>query len=894
MANNLTGDFEAVFEVSTRQINGLLATLHQSGVSEDAPLPLLHSASLRIGGPTIRPPVVGDFGDWVLTYQQARGPVGLHELQTQLTANAPPGAAKVLGDLFGQLVQVQFPPPPPEPVRGRVLVQVSTLTVSLPAGSTSEVTVHASVRAHYFPDPGTTDLPQPIHGEVQATFEVRQTQSAAGKRLLIQPSAQDSKIQFITAPGTGLNAGDVDRIAAQVRKAVRDSFPLLPVDLPAGFGFSDFKGVGSGPGQAVALPIQLSGAPPPPGGAQGVNNLFTGPAGFAVAVSKEFVLSTLQPTLDGLRQVQQDFTVSVLGFLHPTYHFSVTDVQLQFNDGSIDFIVKGKATTSSWYAPNYNNIVITQRLTLALFLNTLFIPALDSDLTVSGLPDSAVDGVKLAVIAQRNQTLPGAQDALNQQLRDARTKLNDALASFDPSASAGFRAGTSEDLGSSASGAVAVTPDGVILRGDIDSGAPRYAPIIDVAETDQGQAFTALNSWIPGGAIERLVWSWVEYTSIAVWSGVTKTFTDEHRFIFPKPPAVTGASSICLRLEGTQASPQGVVASVAGGTTCLAPGLGGVLEAPSWLEPVTVPIWLPGSAGETALKDVLAGHVSVQADAPRKGELSHNFLVYFADWGADQPLEVLAEGLAQVGRKDFSLVVIGVLPAGAFDSRRREVEARLGPALERSPVRLELTEDNEGGWTRTFAVSKVPSAYLMNARREFAWSCEGGPAPDVLAKALQDHLVSAPAPRARPLRLAVAPGEPAPDVLFADDRGNHVRLRGLRGREVLLNFWQPWSAPSIKELLRLERLHKEGGGRAPFIVAFHGGKDRKALGEVRRRHGLSIVLSHDTDQRTAGLYGVRCWPTTVSVNADGLINHVQFGVFHEHSAPPKGRAAEAP
>ena len=36
MPNHLTGDFEAVVEVSVRQINGLLATLHQSGFSADA------------------------------------------------------------------------------------------------------------------------------------------------------------------------------------------------------------------------------------------------------------------------------------------------------------------------------------------------------------------------------------------------------------------------------------------------------------------------------------------------------------------------------------------------------------------------------------------------------------------------------------------------------------------------------------------------------------------------------------------------------------------------------------------------------------------------------------------------------------------------------------------
>ena len=46
-----------------------------------------------------------------------------------------------------------------------------------------------------------------------------------------------------------------------------------------------------------------------------------------------------------------------------------------------------------------------------------------------------------------------------------------------------------------------------------------------------------------------------------------------------------------------------------------------------------------------------------------------------------------------------------VLPAGAFDCPRSTVEGRLGSLSERSGARLLLTEDHEGGWTRTFAAA---------------------------------------------------------------------------------------------------------------------------------------------------------------------------------------------
>ena len=112
MANGLTGDYEAVVQISVRQINALLATLHQNGASEEAPLKLLHSATVRVGDRRRRPgdDLVGDFGEWVREYQRARGPVGLGDVRTHLTGTAPPGAARMIEDFFSKFGQAEIPP----------------------------------------------------------------------------------------------------------------------------------------------------------------------------------------------------------------------------------------------------------------------------------------------------------------------------------------------------------------------------------------------------------------------------------------------------------------------------------------------------------------------------------------------------------------------------------------------------------------------------------------------------------------------------------------------------------------------------------------------------------------------------------------------------------------
>jgi peroxiredoxin len=231
--------------------------------------------------------------------------------------------------------------------------------------------------------------------------------------------------------------------------------------------------------------------------------------------------------------------------------------------------------------------------------------------------------------------------------------------------------------------------------------------------------------------------------------------------------------------------------------------------------------------------------------------------------------------------------VIVVLPAGAFNSSRREVESRLPASCEPLSAPVQFTEDDEGGWTRMFAVARTPSAYLITAKREFVWKHEGEPDPAALAAILDEPRVPSSSPRLRPLRLAVSAGDAAPDVSFEDDRRNQFALHRLRDGNVLLNFWQSWSAPCLKELGRLQNLLR-GSRESPFIVAFHGGNDGNALEEIRKRLGLSFPLVQDSQQRIARRYGVRCWPTTVSIGVEGRVEQIQFGTGHEHEQVPPG------
>jgi len=300
---------------------------------------------------------------------------------------------------------------------------------------------------------------------------------------------------------------------------------------------------------------------------------------------------------------------------------------------------------------------------------------------------------------------------------------------------------------------------------------------------------------------------------------------------------------------------------------------------PSTWGPITLPVWRADVVDTDALRNAIAAHVPVNSDTSVGGALSRNTLVYFADWQSEKPFAGLHAALSQV-RSKAALMAIVVVPAGVFDATRRELERKLAPGDDLWTV-VHLTEDDEGGWTRMFGVGKTPSAHLINARRECVWKHEGELDPAACAAALDNHLSPTSKPRFRPLRLAVSLGDLPPDAwLEADDR-EQFSIQRLRGREVLVNFWQSWSAPCLTELARLQRLVEAGKGTS-VVVALHGGTNAEALAEIRKRLGLSFTLVQDREQTVARQYGVRCWPTTIAFGADGRAKHIQYGRAHEH------------
>ena len=446
-------------------------------------------------------------------------------------------------------------PRPPGAVRGTARVQLSTPRVTFPAGSTSDVTFRARIRAHYTPDADTVMLPETIHGEVHVRYSIDLGRwlPYEERELTVTPTADDDQIQFLPAAGTvEPGSDDAKEIAQQIRNVVRGGFEPVTLNLAAGFPLAWFKALGTGDAQVLALiPVLPGGTPRPQSALALITTPFLNPGDhFAVAISKKYITPKLEPALSALEGSLPGYEAEdPWGGTAVAYAASVSDATLEFQAGQLVLVAEGQVSIYGWLASALGQagnfpFTVTQTLALTLKQGTLSLEApMDPD--ISGLSPTIENWAMPRIKKERDEALAEAQSQI-QTLTNA-FNLDEALEPFDDSTTSSL---TSVDI----------REEGAILRGVIAMKA-RPPVVVEFTETGDETAFTALQSWIPGGTIDRFRWSWTDINPDvqslwdSVWGLVLHEEVVEHSFLLRNrrdPTALPAQGHVCLRVEGTQ------------------------------------------------------------------------------------------------------------------------------------------------------------------------------------------------------------------------------------------------------------------------------------------------------------------------------------------------------
>jgi cytochrome c biogenesis protein CcmG, thiol:disulfide interchange protein DsbE len=121
-------------------------------------------------------------------------------------------------------------------------------------------------------------------------------------------------------------------------------------------------------------------------------------------------------------------------------------------------------------------------------------------------------------------------------------------------------------------------------------------------------------------------------------------------------------------------------------------------------------------------------------------------------------------------------------------------------------------------------------------------------------------------------------GDPAPTFSVTTLDGEEVSLDSLRGRAVIVNFWNSWCTPCKQEEPALQRFYERHRDDADFVLLGIVRDDpEEAARDAVEERGLEWPMGIDPRGKAALDFGTRGQPETYAITPDGLVAGVQFG-----------------
>jgi hypothetical protein len=873
VANLLTGDYEAVLQVSEATVNRLLASMHQHG---------------------------------------ANGPL-------QNYPTFPHTVSVRLGDVV-----------PIDGVRGTLWAQVSAPRIELIHGATDRFRIKVAVRSRYRPDPDTEPFPTYVHGRVEAEYalediprDCRGWGKLASSYLWFRAversvtftgdASYEDDFSVIMPPDEAtMNA----QITKQLAVLLVHVFEAAPHKVGPRFRKGSFKSLAQAPGTVNELPVPFlpSGVfeipvggnavvvplgvaqDPPPGLIDSPTNVVLADRDFAVAVSSESIMALVEPALDVIRSYQQTWSVTVSTFwddeaISTVYRGSVDSASAQWlpygSHAVISVEISGGVRTDS-VLPNID-FTVTQPFHLDFDPGdeVLRVWPLSNTVTAHasglGLPSDSLNAIAQGV-GQTVQNLAGSAAASLASTLDGMSsktqELRDVLASLD------YRSDAHLDDGR-------FHASGIVLRGWI-SVARRKKPVVKFKKIDADN-ISALESWIPGGGIDSFEWSWswfnfvrppgdARYRDRYVLRRQRGTSNGFGYLVGRVPiPGLDGSGQVCLHISGwTTDTTTGDFMRMFFGPICTRFGWpdmvridAGRLHLREYLDAQPQGVPRPPGPVETGLVDVTARHARAVG--------TNTLLVVVPEAWDDAAEATLVEGLAGCDRKDAGLLVMVLLRDGAL-ADGGELNVRLGALADRLPAPLLVNEDVDGAWSRAFAVNSAQVAWrLLGSDGGVLWMGEGPVSAEHLTGVLDRNLY--PCPPATPVALDENLEElfESPAMLGWLFDHHHVldpaapRERAkcppwvtvqpgeLRDVVAEVSFVRQGEVSTANELERMRNDHGHKGADDPGAVIVLDGADEREAEALAESLGPAFTVIPDPDGFLAGGVGVRRWPTSVSI-----------------------------
>jgi hypothetical protein len=868
MPNSLTGDFEAVLQVSGGTINRLVASMHQNAF-ENPKLPSFpHTVRMRIGD------------DYAY-----------------------------------------------EGVRGRAHVQVSVPRIELFHGVTDRFILDVGVRAWYRPDPGTEPLPAFINGTVRAEYRVQDIDPScpgweknAADHLWVRVirdsvtfrgTVENDESIFELAGAGSDPAASIAKVTRQIAHLLARRFEATPHPVSKRFRRGSLRSLNAPTGgSAVALPLALGGEPV--GQITSIDTVLVANRDLAIAVSVEYVMSQAMPLLEMLASLPKIYVGDAVVYQIALAEPPTIKWQPQGTWAILELFAKGSAKPDIAVLPDVT-VEIVQRATLGFDGEKFHLDPLSPSVTVepSGGYSTAFFGVVDVGLTALHAFDVTDIDSLRAHLRNQLSAVvsnlvNGALASV-----------ALPDIGVQAQGlaqqlatlddkvhvwvdTAEFVADGLILRGTIGL-APRRAIVVKAEKTAAEDAHSALESWIPGGRIDRFDWSWNWFGS-----GEPGAETHRDRFLLRRPsagmgrwgmalgnrplPGLDGWGTVCLKITGAQVDPvTGQLVTVISSRRCTRFGFAAA-------EPFT-------EVGRLFLRDMpelsqdvpfpqLKDLPVVAARRGADGARSNTLLIYVDQAWDRETANTLAEGLGACGRYDAGLAALVLFREGILQAAGPGLVMDIERKMRELGIPGHVNEDVHGGWAQTLelrAGTGEPGWAIITPDGTTPWKQRGRVAPQELSSALDEFLSRCPDVRPVPYHPGIEVGQAIPATALHPGIRELVELPcpppplfdrlGVKPKRTVVTFVQKDSSASANHLRRLAGQYgQEEGEQSSKVVVVIDRANPRETESLKNDLGLDFVMLADPTGKITDRFRVGVWPTTITLDGHGIVSEVQLGV----------------
>jgi peroxiredoxin len=124
-------------------------------------------------------------------------------------------------------------------------------------------------------------------------------------------------------------------------------------------------------------------------------------------------------------------------------------------------------------------------------------------------------------------------------------------------------------------------------------------------------------------------------------------------------------------------------------------------------------------------------------------------------------------------------------------------------------------------------------------------------------------------------------GQPAPNFTTQTLSGSETALADYAGDVVVVNFWATWCPPCKAEMPGINAFYERHQADGLVVLAVNAQESESLVRPFIEANQFTFPVLLDPAGSVVDQYQVRSFPTTIIIDRDGVVRHVQVGMISE-------------